>query len=76
MEDIWFDIAAVGKNTLGDKMKILSLKNNLSAVYINHSLRATTITRNSLSNANHRLLRIIVTFLVSCRSVESLQKGA
>ena len=44
MEDIWFDIAAVGKNTLGDKMKILSLKNNLSAVYINHSLRATTIT--------------------------------
>jgi hypothetical protein len=35
---------AVGKNTLGDKMKILSLKNNLSAVYANHSLRATTIT--------------------------------
>jgi hypothetical protein len=26
MEDIWFDTAAVGKNTLGDKMKILSLK--------------------------------------------------
>jgi hypothetical protein len=25
-------------------MKILSLKNNLSAVYTNHSLRATTIT--------------------------------
>jgi hypothetical protein len=44
MEDIWFDTAAVGKNTLGDKMKILSLKNNLSAVYANHSLRATTIT--------------------------------
>jgi len=44
MQDIWFDIAAVGKNTLGDKIKILSLKNNLSAVYTNHSLRATTIT--------------------------------
>ena len=44
MEDIWFDNAAVGKNTPGDKMKILSQKYNLSAVYTNHSLRATTIT--------------------------------
>jgi hypothetical protein len=37
-------IAAVGKNTLGDKMKILSQKYNLSAVYTNHSLRSTTLT--------------------------------
>jgi hypothetical protein len=44
MEDIWFDIAAVGKNTLGDKMKILSQKYNLSAVYTNHSLRSITLT--------------------------------
>ena len=44
MEDIWFDNAAGGKNTLGDKMKILSQKYNLSAVYTNHSLRATAIT--------------------------------
>lgn len=44
MEYIWFDNAAVGKNTLGDKMKIPSQKYNLSAVYTNHILRTTTIT--------------------------------
>ena len=43
--DIWFDIKALlGKNTLGDKMKNLSKQLNLSKLYTNHSLRATTIT--------------------------------
>jgi integrase len=39
--DICFDKAPLGKNTLGDKMKNLL---NLSKLYTNHSLRATTIT--------------------------------
>jgi hypothetical protein len=42
--DIWFDKAPLGKNTLGDKMKNLSKQLNLSKLYTNHSLRATTIT--------------------------------
>ena len=42
--DIWFDKASLGKNTLGDKMKNLSKQLNLSKLYTNHSLRATTIT--------------------------------
>jgi integrase len=42
--DIWFDKAPLGKNTLEDKMKNLSKQLNLSKLYTNHSLRATTIT--------------------------------
>jgi integrase len=38
----WFDKAPLGNNTLGDKMKNLSKQ--LSKLYTNHSLRATTIT--------------------------------
>jgi integrase len=37
-------MAPLGKNTLGDKMKNLSKQLNLSKLYTNHSLRATTIT--------------------------------
>ena len=41
---IWYENVCVGKNTLGSKMKWLSEKYNLSKLYTNHSLRATTIT--------------------------------
>jgi hypothetical protein len=62
MEDIWFDNAAVGKNTPGDKMKILSQKYNLSAVYTNHSLRATTITM--LDNEGYEAAQRIISYSV------------
>lgn len=43
-EVVWYENIPVGKNTLGNKMKVLSEKYKLSKSYTNHSLRATTIT--------------------------------
>ena len=40
----WYDRAALGKNTLGSVMKILSEKAVLNKVYTNHCLRATCVT--------------------------------
>lgn len=43
-ENAWFDNAALGIHTLDKMMKDLSAKANLSQIYTNHSIRATTIT--------------------------------
>ena len=43
-ESRWFCNVPLGKNTLGEKMKKLSVAAGLSYVYTNHCLRATTIT--------------------------------
>ena len=40
----WYDKVAVGKNTLGNMMKTLSEKAQLSKQYTNHCLRVTSIT--------------------------------
>ena len=42
--EIWYDNMAVGENTLGKKMKVISHQAELSTIYTNHSIRATTIT--------------------------------
>ncbi|CAB4026334.1 Integrator complex subunit 9-like [Paramuricea clavata] len=41
---VWYDNNVVGENTLGKKMRVLSVQANLSVEYTNHSIRATTIT--------------------------------
>ena len=41
---VWYDNVVVGQNTLGRKMKVMSVQANLSVQYTNHSIRATTIT--------------------------------
>ncbi len=46
---IWFNKMPVGKNTLSTLMKRISEKAQLSQIYTNHSIRATSITL--LSNA-------------------------
>jgi hypothetical protein len=44
-EDVcWYYNAPLGKNTLGNKMKCISLSAGLSPVYTNHCLRATSVT--------------------------------
>ena len=43
-ENTWYEKSPLGKNTLGNKMKMLSNTVGLSKVYTNHSLRATCIT--------------------------------
>ena len=43
-DPVWFENKPLGKNTLGNMMKTISLKANLSQMYTNHSVRATTIT--------------------------------
>ena len=40
----WYDKRVVGINTLGNKMKALSKHAQLSRKYINHSIRATSVT--------------------------------
>ena len=42
--EIWYDNMVVGENTLGKKMKVISHQAELSTIYTNHSIRATTIT--------------------------------
>ena len=41
---VWYCDSSVGKNTLFDKMKSISLKAGTSQVYTNHCLRATSVT--------------------------------
>ncbi|KAK3749055.1 hypothetical protein QZH41_019186 [Actinostola sp. cb2023] len=43
-DEIWYDNMVVGLRTLGDKMKRISTAEELSYVYTNHSIRATSIT--------------------------------
>jgi hypothetical protein len=42
-QTVWYDNIPVEQNTLGAKMKILSQELELSKMYTNHCLRATTI---------------------------------
>ena len=42
--EIWYDNMIFGENTLGKKMKVISQQAELSTIYTNHSIRATTIT--------------------------------
>ena len=51
-DDIWYGISPVGKNTLSNFMKEISKKAQLSRIYTNHCLRATSATvldRNAIS---------------------------
>ena len=45
MKAIWYDTMVVGQHTLGEKMKKLPIEAKLSGVYMNHSIRATMITK-------------------------------
>ncbi|XP_072014188.1 uncharacterized protein [Amphiura filiformis] len=40
----WYNNSPLGKNTLGDKVKNVSLRANCSRTYTNHCLQATSIT--------------------------------
>ena len=51
-EDIWYFNKTVGVNTLGEKMKKISEKAELSQIYTNHCIRATTSTVLSHSSFN------------------------
>ena len=43
-DSVWYDNMAVGHNTLGNFMKTISGKAELSQTYTNHCIRATCIT--------------------------------
>ena len=43
-DQVWYDNMVVGERKLGNKMKEISTDANLSEVYTNHSIRATSIT--------------------------------
>ena len=42
-DDIWFDRAPLGVNTLGNMMKEISVAAKLSQIYNNHCTRATSV---------------------------------
>ena len=55
----WFGRAPVGVNSLGNMMKEISIAANLSQVYRNHCIRATSVT--SLDRAGvpvHRIMQV------------------
>ena len=43
-EENWYENTPVGRDTLNDAMKNLSKRANLSQIYTNHCIRATTVT--------------------------------
>ena len=43
-DNVWYTAVPIGKNTLGNYMKIISSKLKLSQSYTNHSIRATVVT--------------------------------
>ena len=43
-DEIWFDRAPLGVNTLGNMMKEISIAAKLSQIYTNHCIRATSVT--------------------------------
>ena len=43
-DEIWFDRAPLGVNSLGNMMKEISIAANLSQVHTNHCIRATSVT--------------------------------
>ena len=43
-DGIWYDNMAVGKNTLGNKMKLISAHAKCATIYTNHCVRATAAT--------------------------------
>ena len=48
-DKVWYNNMVIGQRTLGEKMKKLSIEAKLSCVYINHSIRATMITKRDKS---------------------------
>ena len=66
MKAIWYDTMVVGQRTLGEKMKKLPIKAKLSGVYMNHSIRATMITK--LDESGYEAQHIMA---VSCHRNES-----
>lgn len=61
--NVWYDNMVVGERYLGDMMKQISKKAELSRMYTNHSIRATAVTildksgfeaRHIMSVSDHR----------------------
>ncbi len=53
---MWYADANVGKNPIGDFMKTMSKRANLSQVYTNHCIRKTCVTALSRSVSNPLLI--------------------
>lgn len=58
-DEIWFDRSPLGVNTLGSMMKDISLAANLSQIYTNHCVRATSVTLLDRADVPvHRIMHI------------------
>ncbi|KAG1669956.1 hypothetical protein GQR58_017208 [Nymphon striatum] len=66
-DEVWYYNAPLGKNTLSDMMKTISINAKLDYIYTNHCIRATTITNlhDSYVSAEH------ITTISKHKSVES-----
>ena len=53
-EDCWCDSAPIGHNVLGNIMNTISKECQLSQIYTNHSLRATTVHFLDIANIQDR----------------------
>jgi hypothetical protein len=68
-EPIWYKKSAVGVNTLGKMMKVISVKAQLSQEYTNHCCRGTSATNLSRSGFNLRQIQAVTHH----KRMESLQ---
>lgn len=58
-DEIWFDRSPLGVNMLGSMMKEISLAANLSQIYTNHCVRATSVTLLDRAGVPvHRIMQI------------------
>ena len=55
----WYDDAVVGRDKLNDVMKNISIAADLSTVYINHSIRSTSITALDSNNIEARHIQAV-----------------
>ncbi len=81
-DEVWFDKVPVGTTKLGAFMKDLSSNAHLSAVFTNHSIRATCITnldqagfesRHIMSISSHRSESTVKTYTKKCPEAKKHQ---
>ena len=81
-EDFWFENVPVGCDALNDFMKKLSKKAELSKVYTNHCIRATTVTklneqgfeaRDIMATTGHKCESSIRSYATKCPTTKRRQ---
>ncbi len=69
-DDCWYTKQVVGRNSIGEFMKVISKEAGLSKIYTNHCIRKTTITALVRTGQNHMMIPAVS----GHKNIESLRK--